>query len=86
WAAALVLVVKMGIAGVAGGVAAGLGWMWGKKGDNKPWAGFAAAFGAGVMMAVILLSFSSSLVRLVLVAGSVFGATFTTAARGGHRS
>jgi hypothetical protein len=81
---AFAILIKMGIAGCASGVAATLGWLWG-KGDAKPWAGFAAAFGTGFGLALIFLSFSDSLIRMAIIAGSVFGASFTTAARGGFR-
>ena len=83
-AIAVAILIKMGIAGCASGVAASLGWLWG-KGDAKPWAGFAAAFGSGFSLALIFLSFSNSLIRMAIIAGSVFGASFTTAARGGFR-
>jgi hypothetical protein len=78
------ILLKMGIAGCASGVTAILGWLWG-KGDSKPWAGFAAAFGSGFSLALIFLSFSNSLIRMGIIAVSVFGASFTTAARGGFR-
>jgi len=81
---AIAILVKMGIAGCASGVAAFFGWLCG-KGDAKPWAGFAASFGAGFSLALIFLSFSGSLIRIGIIAGSVFGASFTTAARGGFR-
>jgi hypothetical protein len=80
---AFAILIKMGIAGCASGVAATLGWLWG-KGDAKPWAGFAAAFGTGFGLALIFLSFSDSLIRMAIIAGSVFGAAFTTASRGGR--
>jgi hypothetical protein len=81
---AVAILLKMGIAGCASGVAATLGWLFG-KGDAKPWAGFAAAFGSGFGLALIFLSFSGSLIRMAIIAGSVFGASFTTASRGGFR-
>jgi hypothetical protein len=81
---ALGILIRMGIAGCASGIAASLGWLWG-KGDAKPWAGFAAAFGTGFSLALIFLSFSNSLIRLAIIVGSVFGASFTTASRGGFR-
>jgi hypothetical protein len=83
-AIAVAILLKMGIAGCASGIAASLGWLWG-KGDAKPWAGFAAAFGSGFSLALIFLSFSNSLIRMAIIAGAVFGASFTTAARGGFR-
>jgi hypothetical protein len=81
-----VILVRMGIAGSLGGVVAVLGWLWG-RGDTKPWAGFAAAFGSGFGMSALTLSYFrfAVLFRLAIVAVSVFGATFTTAARGGIR-
>jgi hypothetical protein len=77
---------KMLIAGLAGGIAAVLGWLMGGR-SKSPWAGFAAAFGSGFTMAMILLSFTlrSPLFRIGIIAVSVFGATFVAAARGGHR-
>lgn len=83
--AAVAILVKMLIAGTAGGLAAAAGWLCG-KGDDKPWAGFAAAFGAGFTMALVLLSFRASLVRIAIVAGAVYGAAFTAASRGGHKA
>jgi hypothetical protein len=81
---AIAIVLKMGIAGCMSGVMAILGWLWG-KGDAKPWAGFGAAFGAGFGLSLIFLSFSNSLIRMVIIAGSVFGASYTAAVRGGFR-
>jgi len=82
---ALAIAIKMGIAGVAGGFAAVGGWLMG-SGDQRPWAGFAAAFGTGFSLAMIFLSYSSSLIRIVGIAVAVFGATFTIAARGGLKA
>jgi hypothetical protein len=81
----LAVVVKVLVCGAAGGLAAAAGWAWG-KGDERPWAGFAASFGAGLAMALLLLSYVWSAPRLLTVAGSVFGAAFTAASRGGYRT
>ena len=81
----LALAIKMAIAGVAGGIAAAFGWYCG-RGDDKPWAGFGAAFVTGFTVAAICMRFSMSIGSLVVVAGAVFGATFTAAARGGYKT
>jgi hypothetical protein len=80
----LLIAVKVAIAGVAGGIGGFAGWLFG-RGDQKPWAGFVAAFGAGFTLGAIFLSFSGSIVRVIGVAVGVFGASFTAAARGGYK-
>jgi len=81
---ALILAVQMGITGVLSGFTAFFGWLMG-GGDDRPWAGFSAAFGSGFAMALILLSWISSLIMMVIIAACVFGASFTASSRGGHK-
>ena len=78
------IAIKMGIAGLVGGVGAVVGWVMG-RGDERPWAGFATAFGSGFTSALILVSFGLSLIRMVEIGAAVFGATFTIAYRGGYK-
>ncbi len=79
------LAIKMGIAGIAGGIAAAAGWFCG-RGDQRPWAGFGAAFATGFTTAAVCMRFMLSLGSLIVVAGAVFGATFTMASRGGYKT
>jgi F0F1-type ATP synthase membrane subunit c/vacuolar-type H+-ATPase subunit K len=79
------LAIKMGLAGIAGGIAAAFGWFCG-RGDQRPWAGFGAAFVTGFTTAAVCMRFTLSIGSLVVVAGAVFGATFTIASRGGYKS
>jgi hypothetical protein len=81
---AAAIAIKMGIAGVLSGFTAFFGWVMG-GGDERPWAGFAAAFGSGFSMALILLSCVLGPIGMVIIAACVFGATFTASSRGGHK-
>lgn len=83
----IVAVVLMMLAGgVCGGLGAFAGWMFG-RGDDRPWAGFAASGGAAFGTGCVLFFFTCP---GPLVAGAIgvsaFGAAFTAASRGGHRS
>ena len=84
--ALLAIVIGMLIGGVAGAIGSGLGWLMG-RGDEKPWAGFAAgagaAFGAGLIMSAIR---GAGLVTAIAIMIAAFGATYKAASSGGYRS
>jgi hypothetical protein len=83
------LAVVIGISMLAGGVCGGLGgfagWLFG-RGDDRPWAGFAAAFAAAFGTGCLLFFCLGPTLPTAMAMGvSAFGAAFTAASRGGHR-
>ncbi|OWK34494.1 hypothetical protein [Fimbriiglobus ruber] len=78
------LTVIMLAGGIVAAPAAFLGWMMG-RGDEKPWSGFAAAFGSAAGTAAIsYYVFGPTIISIVGIAMSTFGATYRTASRGGN--
>jgi hypothetical protein len=82
---ALVLAALMATGGVSGGAGAFAGWMYG-RGDERPWAGFAAscgaAFGTGCLLFCLV---GPGLITAMAMACSTFGAAFAAASRSGQR-
>ena len=84
-AIAIVIGILMLIGGVVSGLASFGGWMFG-RGNDKPWAGFGATFGAAFGTACLAFFFlGPGFLTAGLQAVAAFGAAFTTAARGGNR-
>lgn len=79
----LVLAIAGLVNGVIGGLGAGLGWLFG-RGNERPWSGFAAAFGAAFGAGVVVSAFR---IPFAAIGPGVaaFGAAFAAASRGGNR-
>jgi hypothetical protein len=84
-ASAVVVLMVMGAAGFLSAVATLGGWLFG-GGDEKPWATFSVAFGTAMSTLLILMFIPCIplLAKPVIYFGSVFAATFKSAARGGN--
>jgi hypothetical protein len=79
----LFFLMIMFAAGVVGALGALAGWMVG-KGDDRPWTGFGVAFGTGFTTGLLLLFFFSIVIKPFVLFGTLFGAVYKCAARGGH--
>ena len=81
---ALMVALSVGLGALLGGAGAALGW-WMGRGDERPWAGFRAAWGAGMGTGCLFLFITGpGPITAVIIAVATFGATYTTAARGGR--
>lgn len=82
----LVVAFLMVVGGVCGAAGAFAGWMYG-RGDERPWGGFAAACGAAFGTGCLLFfCVGPGLITALAMGCSAFGAAFTAASRGGHRT
>jgi hypothetical protein len=80
----LALLILMASSSVGGGIGAMLGW-WMGRGNERPWAAFAAAFGAAFGTGCIYsMLFGPNWFATIPMGFAAFGAAYTSAARGGY--
>ncbi len=81
---ALMVAFSVGLGALFGAAGAALGW-WMGRGNERPWAGFAAAWGAGMGTGSLFLFITGpGPITAILIGVATFGATYTAAARGGR--
>ncbi len=81
---ALFVGLSVGLGALFGAAGAALGW-WMGRGNERPWAGFGAAWGAGMGTGSLFLFITGpGPITAALIGVTTFGATYTAAARGGR--
>lgn len=80
----ILIALSMGTGALLGAAGAALGW-WMGRGNERPWAGFAAAWGAGMGTGSLFLFITGpGPITAAIIGVATFGATYTAAARGGR--
>ena len=80
----ILIALSMGVGALCGAAGAALGW-WMGRGSERPWAGFGAAWGAGMGTGSLFLFITGpGPITAVLIAAATYGATYTCSSRGGR--